>query len=288
MKKFLMAAMTLVMAVFASCSNDDAQLEGIGDIKVNFTVADKAGFDGDTRAVKTGWDNGDEILIAICSEGGWTELDKYNCFKLKYNNGNWTTDMTGFGTNVNFESGNQYMAIYHPGIITLSGTAKDGMEALIGYKGGEHLQYIGTYSETGSSTFNLGTIKLKRNPNDFQISVKGLASAGQDDGVCKLYIYDASDESNSTGISYFGDIPALLTENGFATPVSPYKRSTGINYGDDVVFYFSNNGCQASSLKFVLDDNSSTIYTYTTTTIPQGGKAYTLPAITEEGKWKKE
>ena len=288
MKNFLMAAMTLVMAVFASCSNDDAQLEGIGDFKVNFTVADKAGFDSDTRAVKTGWEANDEILIAICSEGGWTELGKYNCFKLKYNNGNWTTDMAGFDTSVRFESGNSFMAIYHPGTITLAGVATDVMEPLNGYKGGEHLQYIGTYSKTGPSTFNLGTIKLERNPNDFQISVKGLVSAGQDDGVCKLYIYDASDESNSTGISYFGGIPALLTENGFATIVSPYKRSTGINYGGDVVFYFSNDGCQASSLKFVLDDNSSTTYTYTTTTIPEGGKAYTLPAITEEGKWKKE
>lgn len=286
MKNFLMAAMTLVMAVFASCSNDDAQLEGIGDFKVNFTVADKAGFDGDTRAVKTGWENGDEILIAICSEGGWTELGKYNCFKLKYNNGNWTTDMAGFDATVHFESGNQYMAIYHPGIITLSGTAKYGMEALIGYKGGEHLQYIGTYSKS-SSTFNLGTIKLKRNPNDFQISVKGLASAGQDDGVCELRIKDANDESNTTNILPFQGGLAFLTESGFGSSVPYTFPSTGINYGGDVVFYFSNNGCEATSLEFELEVGSDT-YTYTTTTNLQGGKAYTLPAITEEGKWTKE
>ena len=286
MKKIFMSVMTLMMAVFASCSNEDVNVDNNNELKVTFTVADKIGFGVDARAVKTGWENDDEILIAMCSEGGWTELGKYNCFKLKYNGSAWTTDMTGFGTNVNFESGNQYMAIYHPGIITLSGTAKDGMEALTGYKGGEHLQYIGTYSKTGLSTFNLGTIKLKRNPSDFQISVKGLASAGQDDDDCKLYIYDASDESNSTGILYFGEIPALLTENGFATLVSPYKRSTGINYGDDVVFYFSNNGCEATSLKFVLDVGSD-MYTYITNTIPQGGTAYVLPAITSDG-WSKE
>lgn len=285
MKKIFMAVMTLMMAVFASCSNEDVNVDNNNELKVTFTVADKIGFGVDARAVKTGWEANDEILIAVQSEGGWTELGKYNCFKLKYNGSAWTTDMTGFGTNVNFESGNQYMAIYHPGIITLSGTAKDGMEALIGYKGGEHLQYIGTYTETGHLTFDLGTIKLERNPNDFQISVKGLASAEQADGDCKLYIYDASDESNSTGISYFGEIPALLTENGFATLVSPYKRSTGINYGDDVVFYFSNNGCEATSLKFVLKVGSD-MYTYTTTTIPQGGKAYILPAITDD-KWTK-
>ena len=285
MKNFLMAAMTLVMAVFASCSNDDAQLEGIGDFKVNFTVADKAGFDGDTRAVKTGWENGDEILIAICSEGGWTELGKYNCFKLKYNNGNWTTDMAGFDATVHFESGNQYMAIYHPGIITLSGTAKYGMEALIGYKGGEHLQYIGIYSKS-SSTFNLGTIKLKRNPNDFQISVKGLASAGQDDGVCELRIKDANDESNTTNIFPFQGGLALLTESGFGSPAPYTFPSTGINYGGDVVFYFSNKGCEANSLEFELEVGSDT-YTYTTNTIPEAGKAYYLPEITD-AKWTKE
>ena len=284
MKKIFMSVMTLMMAVFASCSNEDVNVDNNNELKVTFTVADKIGFGVDARAVKTGWENDDEILIAMCSEGGWTELGKYNCFKLKYNGSDWTTDMTGFVNTVNFETGNQYMAIYHPGIITLSGTAKDGMEALIGYKGGEHLQYIGTYTETGHLTFDLGTIKLERNPNDFQISVKGLASAGQAD--CKLYIYDASDESNSTGISYFGEIPALLTENGFATLVSPYKRSTGINYGDDVVFYFSNNGCKDTSLKFVLEVGSD-MYTYTTTTIPQGGTAYVLPAITSDG-WSKE
>ena len=194
--------------------------------------------------------------------------------------------MAGFDTSVRFETGNQYMAIYHPGTITLVGVATEGMEPLNEYKGGELLQYIGTYSKSGPSTFNLGTIKLKRDPNDFQISVKGLASAGQDDGVCKLYIYDASDKSNSTGISYFGEMPALLTENGFATPVSYIKRSRGINYGDDVVFYFSNNGCEATSLEFELEVGSDT-YTYTTNTIPQGGKAYVLPAITSDG-WSKE
>ena len=286
MKKIFIAAMTLVMAVFASCSNDEVQLEGNNELKVTFTVADKAGLGLGARAVKTGWENGDEILIAMCSEGGWTELGKYNCFKLKYNKGTWTTDVTGFDTTVNFESGNQYMAIYHPGTITLVGVATEVMEPLDGYKGGEHLQYIGTYSKTGLSTFNLGTIQLKRNPNDFQISVKGLASAGQDDGVCELRIKDANDESNTTNIFPFKGGLALLTESGFSSPAPYTFPSTGINYGGDVVFYFSNNGCEAASLKFVLEVGSD-MYTYTTSIIPQGGKAYVLPAITSNS-WLKE
>ena len=133
----------------------------------------------------------------------------------------------------------------------------------------------------------LGTIKLKRNPNDFQISVKGLASAGQDDGVCELRIKDANDESNTTNILPFQGGLAFLTESGFGSSVPYTFPSTGINYGCDVVFYFSNNGCEATSLEFELEVGSDT-YTYTTTTNLQGGKAYTLPAITEEGKWTKE
>lgn len=286
MKKIFMAVMTLMMAVFASCSNEDVNVDNNNELKVTFTVADKIGFGVDARAVKTGWENGDEILIAMYSEGGWTELGKYNCFKLKYNGSYWTTDMAGFDTSVRFETGNQYMAIYHPGTITLVGVATEGMEPLNEYKGGELLQYIGTYSKSGPSTFNLGTIKLERNPNDFQISVKGLASAGQDDGVCELRIKDANDESNTTNIFPFQGGLALLTESGFSSPAPYIFPSTGINYGGDVVFYFSNNGCEATSLEFELEVGSDT-YTYTTNTIPQGGKAYVLPAITSDG-WSKE
>ena len=73
MKKVLMAAMTLVMAVFASCTNEDLKVEN-NDVKVNFTVAEKPSFDADGRAVKTGWEAGDEILIALyCSDGWYNE-----------------------------------------------------------------------------------------------------------------------------------------------------------------------------------------------------------------------
>ena len=282
MKKFLMAAMTLVMAVFASCSNDDAQLEGIGDIKVNFTVADKAGFDGDTRAVKTGWDNGDEILIAICSEGGWTELGKYNCFKLKYNNGNWTTDMTGFDTSVRFESGNDYIAVYHPGTITLGGSASGvDTQYLSGYNGGEILYDINsTYTKTADG-IDLGEIELVRYSQDFQISIKDLASAGKTDGTWELYIQN--EEGNRADKMYFNAKDnVFLRTSGIGSYDTHY--STGINYKDDVVFYFQNTGSTETPLTFLLQIYGGDAYTYTTTTIPEMGNAYTLPEITD-AKW---
>lgn len=275
MKKIFLAAMTLVMAVFASCSNDDAQLESIGDFKVNFTVADKAGFDGDTRAVKTGWENGDEILIAVQSEGAWTINDSFNCFKLKYNGSTWTTDKTGFNASVNFESGNGYIALYHPGTITLGGSA-NGVDTqyLSGYNGGEYLYINSTYNETADG-IDLGEIEFERYVQNFQISVKDLASAGKADGTWKLYIKDA--EGNTAHNMYFSAATkAFLRDTGVGTYQTDY--STGINYKGDVVFYFSNAGSNETSLKFELTDGTDT-YIYATNIIPQAGKAYTLPAL---------
>ena len=283
MKKIFLAAMTLVMAVFASCSNDDAPLEGIGDFKVNFTVADKAGFDGDTRAVKTGWEANDEILIAIQSEGAWTKEGSFNCFKLKYNGSTWTTDNTGFDSSVNFESGNYYIAVYHPGTITLGGSAGTDMQYLSGYNGGEILYEINsTYNETADG-IDLGEIELVRYSQDFQISLEGLASAGKADGTWNLYIKDA--EGNRAHNMYFNAAgEAFLRTSGIG--VYDTKYSTGINYKGDVVFYFQNSGSNETSLKFELsnDDDPNTFYIYETTTIPEMGNAYILPEITDS-KW---
>ena len=278
-----MAAMTLVMAVFASCSNDEMQLESTGDFKVNFTVADKAGFDGDTRAVKTGWENGDEILIAVQGEEDtWYESGApYNCFKLKYNGSTWTTDMTGFDNTKALKTGNRYVAGYHPGTVTL-GNRNSYRQYLHYYKGGECLSVVGTYPVTDDG-IDLGKIELKRNTQDFQISVKNLAAAGKSNGTWKLYIEDA--EGNKADNMFFKAAGnAFLYYDGFGAFTSSY--STGINYGGDVVFYFSNAGTNETSLKFKLTDDVDT-YIYTTTTIPAGSKAYYLPAITDS-KWTKQ
>ena len=281
MKKIFMAAMTLVMAVFASCSNEDVNVENNNELKVTFSVADKAGLGVDARAVKTGWEANDEILIAVQSEGGWTELGKYNCFKLKYNGSAWTTDKTGFDTSVHFESGNYYIAVYHPGTITLGSFATD-KQYLSGYNGGEILYDINsTYTKTADG-IDLGEIELVRYSQDFQISIKGLASAGKAEGTWKLYIKDA--EGNRADKMYFKAAgEAFLRTSGIGTYSSDY--STGINYKGDVVFYFTNAGCTETSLKFELTDGTDT-YTYSTTTIPAMGKAYYLPEITD-AKWTK-
>ena len=284
MKKVLMAAMTLVMAVFASCTNEDLNVEN-NDVKVNFTVAEKVGFGADSRAVKTGWEDGDEILIVLYSSGGWYNEDGYNYMKLKYDGSAWTTDLTSLDQ-ARLLNGQKYMAIYHPGTITVGEQeGSPGYYKLSGYKGGEHLLFAGDavkYTYEGAS-IDLGTIAFERYVQDFQISVKDLASAGKANGTWELYIQDA--EGNDAHNMYFNAADnAFLRDTGFGTYST--SHSTGVNYKGDVVFYFSNAGSNETSLKFLLQIDGGDAYTYTTTTIPEAGQAYLLPPITDP-KWTK-
>lgn len=279
MKKILMTVVVLAVMGFVGCQKDDSDVGG--KINVNFSVAEKPSLDNDTRAVKTGWENGDEILIAVQSNDGWYDENGYNCFKLKYNGSVWTPDMTGFNATKTFETGNYYVAIYHPGTITLGSFSSD-LQYLTGYKGGEHLADVNsTYTKTADG-IDLGVIELSRYSQDFQISVKDLASAGKANGTWKLYIQDT--DGNKAHNMYFSAADnAFLRSTGFGTYSSNY--STGINYKGDVVFYLTNAGSNETSLVFKLTDGTDT-YTYTTTTIPEMGKAYYLPAITN-AKWQK-
>ena len=270
--------MTLVMAVFASCSNEDVNVENNNELKVTFSVADKAGLGVDARAVKTGWEANDEILIVFYNSDGWYNENGYNYMKLKYNGSAWTTDVTGLDESRLLDE-QLYMAIYHPGTITVGEKlATPGYYELSGYKGGEHLTYAGDaveYTYDGAN-IDLGTIVLERGVQDFQISIEGLESEGKADGTWELYIQDA--EGNTAHAMYYSAAgKAFLRDTGFGTYDTEY--STGINYKGDVVFYFSNGGSNETSLKFLLQIYGGDAYTYTTNTIPEMGKAYTLPAI---------
>ena len=121
MKKVLMAAMTLVMAVFASCTNEDLKVEN-NDVKVNFTVAEKPGFDAVSRSVKKGWDNGDQILVVFKNAGGIFWLDAFddaNTLKLTKTAEGWTADKSKIDI-TKLASSADYHAFYYPGEVSFA------------------------------------------------------------------------------------------------------------------------------------------------------------------------
>ena len=111
MKKFFIAAVALVAAVFTSCSKDDLGVES-NDVKVNFAVAEKPEFAATTRALKSDWAVGDEILIVFQSaDKSWLDCSNgQNSIKLTKTAGGWDVDDTNCPAIEDLSSGKSYFS----------------------------------------------------------------------------------------------------------------------------------------------------------------------------------
>ncbi len=91
MKKIIFAIFAAT-AFLASCTKEVPVAEP-QDIRVKFTVADKAAFGADTKAVKTGWEVGDEIIVVFKSSTNWLDcINETNTVKLTKTATGWTSD----------------------------------------------------------------------------------------------------------------------------------------------------------------------------------------------------
>ena len=66
-RNFFLAVMTLALTV-TGCSKVDTPAAD-NDLKFVFEIADKDGFGADTKAVKTAWADGDQVVILFKPEG---------------------------------------------------------------------------------------------------------------------------------------------------------------------------------------------------------------------------
>jgi hypothetical protein len=275
MKKVLMAAMTLVMAVFASCTNEDLTVEN-NDVKVNFTVAEKASFDVDARALKNGWANDDEIVIVFQGKDGWLNCaDGDNSLKLKKTETGWTVDDSKIPAIENLSSGKSFFAIHHPGEMTL-GNQSNTLAYIDSYtSGNEYLYYQGTYTISGSE-ISLGQIVMKRPSSSFQISVN-IESDYTGDWTMKLH--------NSSGFaidqcyrSLYMMLMATVQVSGTST-----EEAKAVTIGTDKVFTFrGGNSSTAAQWISVTKPNGTFYYklSETKTMSDLANKAWTLPKLT--------
>ena len=277
MKKVLMAAMTLVMAVFASCSNEDLTVEN-NDVKVNFTVAEKASFDVDPRAVKSGWANDDEIVIVFQGKDGWLNCaDGANSLKLKKTETGWTVDQTNIPAIENLSSGKSFFAIHHPGEMTL-GNQSNTLAYIDSYtSGNEYLYYQGTYTISGSE-ISLGQIVMTRPSSSFQISVN-IESSYTGDWTMKLHNSSrfAIDQCYT---SMYMMLAATVQVSGNTT-----EGAQAVTIGTDKVFTFAGIGKNSSSAAqwiSVTKTNGTFYYKLSETKAMSvlAGKAWTLPKLT--------
>ena len=277
MKKIFMAAMTLVMAVFASCSNEDLNVEN-NEVKVKFTVAEKPGFDADSRSVKTGWDNGDQILVVF---NGLDAFDDANTLRLTKTADGWTADYSNIDI-ANLESSDNYKAIYYPGKVSFAESDVEYMLYFDTYKGGEYLSAEGTYTVNGSE-IALGTISMTRNEYMYQISVKGLAS---ESGNWTMTIQREGGATFFEGHLAEGTLRVPTTTYN-PNPVNVYKNAGGVKYDGDVQFCFLKNIGNNNPAQLISLSNGTDTYEYQLSNQRfTGGATYLLPEISDT-KWNK-
>lgn len=276
MKKIFMAAMTLVMAVFASCSNEELFVED-NDVKVNFTVTDKEGLGSETRAVKSGWAAGDEILIVFEGGEGWLNCaNSTNTLKLIKTAEGWDTDKTHFPELSNLANGKKFFAVHHPGTIEL-GEHSGSIAYISSYTNGhEYIHYQGTYTISGNE-ISLGQIVMKR-PHSFQISVK----------INTSYTGDWAMQLRDTEKFGFGQCYThlyMLLSGVVQISGTSIVEAKAVTIGTDKVFTFAGIGKNSSSAAqwiSVTKTNGTFYYKLSETKAMSflADKAWTLPGLT--------
>lgn len=281
MKKIFMAAMTLVMAVFASCSNEDLNVEN-NDVKVKFTVAEKPGFDADSRSVKKGWDNGDKILVVFKdADGFWLEtMNDENTLKLTKTADGWSTDESKLDIS-KLGNSDDYKAIYYPGEVSFASSDESGILYFDTYKGGEYLTAEGTYTVNGSD-IELGTISMTRDEDMYQISVKGLAS---ESGNWTMSLQGGAGSQFMDKHLASGKL-RVATNAYNPNALIVYENAGGVKYDGDVQFCFLLNSANINPAKLILLSNGTDTYEYK---LPNlfftDGATYLLPELSE---WEKQ
>ena len=97
MKKMFFALAALLLA-FTACTSENEAMDTPNKKEVKVTVnMDKPGFGEDTRAERTGWEEGDEVVVYF------GDPRSRFCLILKYNESRWTTE-TWFDKEENGES----------------------------------------------------------------------------------------------------------------------------------------------------------------------------------------
>lgn len=298
--------------VAIGCAKDEVfDTPQVSDYAVEFSVADKGGFDATTRAVKTAWAAGDQIAI-FCrpTASGDYVCDNAKIIYLKYDGSAWSASSVSAALVAEMESSGKFSAIHHR-VGSDENITVGNSGTLETYNGGELLYYAGNYTKA-DGVISLGSITMSLFPDSdwvagqlFQVSVPGLNAA---DGWTMAIANDnyTPSESNVTALDQlahyatFSGVFRFVAENGmigtWGKKYTDYSKCLCVQNGDDISFVFEHNydleDVDANKRYHFYLTNGTAVYTYT---IDRGaydgekyeknleiGHAYLLPAIS---KW---
>ena len=189
MKRFysIVAAIVLALGV-VGCAKDEAPAKK--DIKLSFSVASKDGFDS-TRAVKSDWAVGDQILVLFKVGENWLvekANTKANTLTLTYDgDGSWSATQNDWSEELIDSESGEFFAIHYRGDISLI-KGDSGINACqFNYKAGELLRMEGGQYSVADGVMDLGTLTLRLRDDAVQFSVKDLATKSGAWGLAVYY-----------------------------------------------------------------------------------------------------
>lgn len=301
------AALILISAAVGCVKQENPTFESNG-YKVEFNVADKAGFGAPTKAVKTSWEAGDQIAISFQPGATGDYIIDNSIIYLNYDGTSWSSSTVSSDLAAKLGASGDYTAVHYRTAGDNISFKSDGTFAT--YVGGIVLYSKGTY-EILSDVLYLGEINMAFGNTaygvgqQFQVSVKGL----NEDGEWQMIIGDntytpSANRPTSLAVDCCQeDLYRLNTTSGYiGTWGGNDKYSPGVKYNGDMSFVFigypSNTESDANDKYHFYLTNGTDVYTYTVDRGEHDGSkyakslnihcAYLLPAITEEGKWVKK
>lgn len=283
MKKIFYAM--AIALLFAACARN-IDVPADNEIKVQFEIAEKGDFGADTKAVKTGWEMGDQIWVVLSDDPAGTDYvlaKPINFLRWENKSGKpiWKCSTDNLGSLQDYNESGVYKAIYYVGSVNWGEVSAFGV-TLPDYKGGEFLVAEGDY-QIVDDVLVLGTINMTRPENLIQISVKDL---GSKKGTWTLSVEGIVQGNELTDLNHLAS-GSIDLDSQINVQVSRFSsvNAQGVKCGDDVAFCFlagSNPGTR--NYTFTLSDGGQT-YTYNNVIKSIGkGKAYRLPPLTS-GLW---
>ena len=304
MRKNIFAAMVVLATAFASCETIETDSRSFGELDLTFDVADPV---SDTRAIKSAWEEGDEILIVF-----YQKVEKGQQAKLKYTSGKWT--LVQKPSDLGLEAGStiSFDAIHFPGSIGYDKYSNTDYEEQLGYAGGNVrlLRYQTSGKLTADGVLPLGTIALnsKLSGSEYQIVVPGInASDSYTMAVtCNGHFSSIAGRENtpySFGCAYaqvyfpYFNSYGNITFGGGLYPVKGVANADGVAftcYYNDPSASYDPEVADTNPYKYVFSLYDGTKYYYYT--IPKdsdkviaAGKAIKLPTFDGKGSktnWK--
>lgn len=307
---FMLSAAAALLASCAKQNVSEPQIQG-QDIKISFEVASRPDFESDTKAVKSDWLVGDEILIVFEGKDGWLDFSKNaNTLKLKKTADDWNTDKSKLPTLTALASGKRFFAFHHP----------QDYEMMIGdlidytdhkcadvssyydiYNERLYVEYIhtsGTYELVGNE-IELGFLNMQRPATAFQISVKDLCKEPIDYTWHMVLLDDKGGfiyYTNYTQIKLQYNVTKGTEGDITIEPKEEFLTAGGSNIDGDRVFGFTGKNADDKVGRILLTFGSTDLYyDITPKSIADfSGKAWLLPAINinkdgtlkPESKWK--